>query len=69
LLGNACFELLEFKLPLMKGEGRWRRWIGKALASPRGIVPWQESPVFSGMTYRAASRSEVVFFRSRPLAA
>jgi glycogen operon protein len=59
LILNAYWESLEFELPQLAS---WRRWIDTALASPQDIVPWQESLVVSGMTYRAEPRSVVVLF-------
>ena len=60
LILNAYWEPLEFELPPGDGKHVWRRWIDTALDSPQDIVDWQTAPPVSGMTYRAAPRSEVV---------
>jgi len=62
LIMNAYWEPLEFELPQPENGASWRRWIDTALASPQDIVPWQESPAISNMTYRAEPRSVVVLF-------
>ncbi len=62
LILNAYWEPLEFELPQPGNGASWRRWIDTALASPRDIAPWQESPAISGVTYRAEPRSVVVLF-------
>jgi glycogen operon protein len=62
LILNAYWEPLDFELPPLDNNGRWRRWIDTALASPQDIVPWQTSPSISGFTYRAEPRSVVVLF-------
>ncbi len=62
LIMNAYWETLKFELPQLENGASWRRWIDTALESPQDIVPWQESPAISEMTYRAEPRSVVVVF-------
>ena len=62
LILNAYWEPLDFELPPLDNNGRWRRWIDTALGSPQDIVPWQTSPSISGPAYRAEPRSVVVLF-------
>jgi len=69
LPGNAFFEPLEFKLPLLKGECPWRRSIEKAFVSPHDLVAWQESPGVLGYNLPGGVAAGGGFFRSRPLAA
>jgi glycogen operon protein len=59
---NAYSELLEFELPRIDGDRKWRRWIDTALDSPDDIVPWQEAPVLDRSMYPAAPRSVVVLW-------
>ncbi len=60
LILNAYWEPMEFELPKQENGASWRRWIDTSLASPKDIVPWQESQAISGMTYQAEPRSVVV---------
>jgi glycogen operon protein len=62
LILNAYWEPLDFDLPPAGDEGTWRRWIDTALDPPNDIVPWLDSPPFSGRTYRAAPRSVVALW-------
>ena len=64
LILNAYWEPLDFELPPAgKGGGSpWRRWIDTALETPNDIVPWEEAPTVSGLTYRAEARSVVVLY-------
>jgi len=60
LILNAYWEPLEFELPRLENGARWRRWIDTALESPEDIVPWEDTPEFSGQSYRAEGRSVVM---------
>lgn len=62
LILNAYWEPLDFELPKLQREDRWRRWIDTALASPNDIVPGEIAPPVSGDTYRAEARSVVMLF-------
>ena len=61
---NSYWEPLEFELPptAMEQKCSWRRWIDTSLDSPEDIVPWQEAPMVSDVSYRAAPRSAVVLW-------
>jgi glycogen operon protein len=64
LILNAYWEPLDFELP-PAGQGRasrWRRWIDTARETPNDIVPWEEAPRFTGLSYRAEGRSVVVLY-------
>jgi isoamylase len=64
LILNAYWEPLEFELP-PTGKGRqhrWRRWIDTARETPQDIIPWEEAPKLSGLTYRAEARSVVALY-------
>src|SRR5271157_5637562 len=64
---NSYWEPLDFELP-PAGSGKndsWRRWIDTFQQSPDDIVAWQESPKFSGRSYRAGPRSVVVLWAPR----
>jgi isoamylase len=60
LILNAYWEPLEFELPQLDGNLRWRRWIDTAIESPDDIVTWETSPPVLEITYPAESRSVVV---------
>ena len=62
LIMNAHWEPLDFELPPPDDDQMWQLWIDTALDSPNDIVRWDEAPVFTGRTYRAAPRSVVVLF-------
>jgi glycogen operon protein len=62
LIFNAYWEPLDFELPKLGNDRRWRRWIDTALDSPEDIVPWLEAPEISGHSYRAESRSVVMLY-------
>jgi glycogen operon protein len=62
LIMNAYWEPLDFELPPTDDDQTWQLWIDTALEPPHDIVPWQEAPVFTGASYRAAPRSVVVLF-------
>ena len=64
LILNDYWEPLEFELPPLAGESKWRRWIDTALDSPEDIVSWQEAPPVQSSTYRAEARSVVMLFSS-----
>ncbi|HEX6736978.1 MAG TPA: glycogen debranching enzyme, partial [Vicinamibacteria bacterium] len=59
---NAYWEPLSFELPPIPGEseGRWRRMIDTALASPDDLRPWPEAPPVEQAAYVAQPRSLVV---------
>ncbi len=61
---NAYWEPLDFELPAVGGEGEvlWRRWIDTGLESPEDIVPWQETRLCTGPTYRVGPQSVVVLY-------
>jgi len=62
LIANAYWEPLDFELPPLAQEGRWRRWIDTAIESPGDIGPWNEAAPVAGASYRAAPRSVVVLW-------
>ena len=57
LILNAYWEPLDFELPKLEGQSRWRRWIDTGLDSPQDIVPWQTAPPVAGHAYRIGPRS------------
>jgi len=61
LILNSYWEPLDFELPPVGkgGNSRWQRWIDTALVSPEDIVPWEEAPAVSGLTYRVEARAVV----------
>lgn len=67
LVLNAYWELLDFELPpIVNGGGNpWCRWIDTAQESPHDIVPWDEAPPVSGLTYRVETRSVVALIALR----
>ena len=61
---NAWWESLDFELPILKGPGRWRRWIDTALDPPDDITEWNAEKPVPGTIYRAGARSVVVLIAS-----
>lgn len=61
LILNAYWEPLEFELPQLDG-GQWRRWIDTSLDAPNDILPWEQAPAVSSLTYRVADRSVVMLY-------
>jgi isoamylase len=64
LILNAHWEPLDFELPQAEKDeaSPWRRWIDTAREAPDDIVPWEETPAFPELIYRAEARSVVVLF-------
>jgi len=60
LILNAYWQALNFELPKLPNNRRWRRWIDTALDPPEEIVEWRSlQPVLDGI-YHAGPRSVVV---------
>jgi glycogen operon protein len=60
LILNAYWQALNFELPKLPNNRRWRRWIDTALDSPEEIVEWRRAkPVLDGI-YNVGPRSVVV---------
>jgi glycogen operon protein len=64
LILNAYWELLDFELPAVGGEGEvlWRRWIDTGLESPEDILAWQDTRLCTGNTYRVGPHSVAVLY-------
>jgi glycogen operon protein len=62
LILNGYSEPLEFELPPLAEDGRWKRWIDTSLASPEDITEWQSAKSLTGTTYRCGPRSVVMLF-------
>ncbi len=61
VVANSYWELLEFKLPYLKGNQRWHRVIDTTLESPRDIAEPGEEPVINPRSsYKVGPRSVVV---------
>jgi isoamylase len=57
---NAYWEPLDFELPGVASNAKWRRWIDTALAPPYDICQWNLEEPVAGSTYRAGPHSVVV---------
>jgi glycogen operon protein len=59
---SAYWEPLSFELPPIPGEseGRWRRLVDTALASPDDLRPWPEAPAVEEGVYVVQPRSVVI---------
>jgi isoamylase len=57
---NACWEALNFELPVLSGTQKWLRWIDTALDPPDDICGWNAENSVTGTTYHAEARSVVV---------
>jgi len=59
---NGYWQSLNFELPPLSENRRWRRWIDTSRESPEDIVPWQTGLLLSCNEYRVEPRSVVVLF-------
>jgi len=64
---NAYSDALNFELPKLNGDVRWKRWIDTSLPSPEDICAWEDAPEFSGKMYKAIDHSMVVLIHKSPL--
>ena len=60
LMINAYWEALEFDIPLLEPQGRWRRCVDTYLDPPDDIRRWADAPTLSGSACRVQPRSVVL---------
>ncbi len=59
---NAFCHPLDFELPRLSSGNSWRCWVDTSQDSPKDITLWDDAPLVSGFSYRAADRSMAILY-------
>jgi glycogen operon protein len=60
LIINAYWEALQFEIPPLAGQGRWRRCIDACRDPPDDFCGWADAQSALGSTYLVQPRSVVI---------